>query len=108
MNLRRTSWLLLIGLQPIWFGIVAPLAPSMSARVIGAVALTLPLLAPLPGIWRRRPRAELVGGMLLLIYFCLAVTEAWVDPVARGVALVQVALITAYYTGLWRRRKAKS
>jgi len=108
LNAMRWIWLALIGLQALWFGLLDPVGASVMARVGGVALFALPLLLPARGIWRRRPRAELVGGMLLLVYFCVAVAEAWVAPAARVPAALQIALIVVYFNGLLARRRAGS
>jgi len=94
----RWIWLTLIGIQLAWFGLLAPDPPM--GRTATLLLATVPLLLPLWWIWRLRLNALVVGGMLLLIYFCIAVSEAWVDPVARPVALLEIALISAYFLAL--------
>lgn len=107
INAMRWIWLSLIGLQGVWLSLIDPFGASLAARLGGAAFAMLPLLLPAPGIWRQRPRAELVGGMLLLAYFCFAVAEAWVDPAARAPAALQIALIVAYFLGMLARRRAE-
>ena len=98
LGITRIAWLALIGLQLVWFGWLAP--SESLGRLGGTLFALVPLLLPLWWIWRLRLNALVVGGMLLLIYFCIAVSEAWVDPVARPVALLEIALISAYFLAL--------
>jgi len=98
----------LVVLQPAWFVWLAPpelVPPWMAVTVMG-----LPLLLALPFVWRLRKNALVVVGCILLIHFCLAVSEAWANPVARVPAVIQVVLIGIYYTAMsslrFGRRKA--
>lgn len=96
----------LIALQPAWFLWIAPpdLMPALPLTWIAA----LPLLVLLPALWRLRARALVLAGCLLLIYFSFAVMEAFANPSALGPAIVQIALIAAYFTALPRlRRRSK-
>lgn len=71
----------------------------------------MPLLIMLVGVWQLKPRALVVAGFLLLFYFSYAVSEAYAAPRVRGMALVQIGLITAYFMGLfgmWRARRSKA
>ena len=102
----RWSWLALIGVQLAWFGWWSP------SEVLGywpaLLLATVPLLLPLPWILRLSRSALVVGGMILLLHFSVAVSEAGVDPVARPLALLQIALIVFYFLALpafGRRRR---
>lgn len=94
----RWSLLGLIALQPLWFGWLAPpeLVPSWMAIAI----MGLPLLALLPFVWGLGKNALVVAGGLLLVHFCLAVSEAWANPAARVPAVIQVVLIGIYFTAM--------
>ncbi len=98
----RWIWLALIALQPIWFGWLDPIGPLGG---IGSMLLmTVPLLLPAWWIWRLNLRALVIGGMLLLGYFCIAVVEAWAAPAARVPALIQIALTSSYFLVLAQLR----
>ena len=100
----RWSLLGLVLLQPAWFGwFYNPGMPLV--LVVLAVALA-PLLAVLPGIWQLKPRSLVIGGCLLLLYFCFAVMEAWMHQAARSLALTQIVLISLYFAGLAMIRKS--
>jgi uncharacterized membrane protein len=102
----RYTWAALIVVQVVWF---AWLAPDPLAGPLGTTLLaTVPLLLPLWWIWRLQLNALVIGGMLLLIYFSIAVSEAWVDPVARPVALIEIALVTVYFAALLSVRRGSS
>ncbi len=99
----RTSWCrwTLLGvliLQPIWFGLLHPSAHFPMPLVLGVTML--PLLAPMIGVWRLSTRALVIAGIVLMFHFSYAVMEAYANPEVRMVALVQVALVTAYFMGL--------
>ena len=49
-----------------------------------------------------------IGGMILLGYFCFAVVEAWVAPSVRWLAMAQIALITTYFVALLAIRRRGS
>ena len=104
----RWLWLALIALQVVWFGVIAPidvLGPAGSAALF-----TIPLLLPAWSILKLNLRGIVVGGMFLLFYFCVAVTEAWAQPVSRIPALIQIVLILWYFAVLYeiRRRERAS
>jgi uncharacterized membrane protein len=105
LKLTRIAWLALIALQLLWF---AWLAPDPALGRLGAVLLaTVPLLLPLWWVWRLSINGLVIGGIVLLVYFCIAVSEAWVDPVARPVALLEIALITVYFAALLSVRRGR-
>jgi len=101
-TLLRALWLALVVLHLVWFGVLTP-AESLG-RVGTALLVASPLLVMLIWMWRPGLRATVVGGMVLLIYFCLGVSEAWATSLVsvRALALVQIALITVYYGVLFR------
>jgi uncharacterized membrane protein len=103
LTLARFAWLALIAVQLAWFGWLAP-DPALG-RVGTTLTAVVPLLVPLWWVWRLNVNGLVVGGMLLLIYFSIAVSEAWVDTVARPVALVEIALIAVYFAALLSVRR---
>lgn len=105
LDLARFSFLILIVWQPIWFAWLKP-AQALPVAFVLAI-LTLPLLICLPWVWRKRPRALVLGGCMLLLHFSVAVMELWTTPEARLPAAVQVLLTVLYYVGVFtglRRR----
>lgn len=105
VGITRIAWLALIGLQLAWFGWLAP-AESLG-RLGGTLFAVVPLLLPLWWIMRLDRDGLVIGGMILLGYFCFAVVEAWVAPSVRWLALVQIALITAYFIALLAIRRRR-
>lgn len=103
----RWSLVALILLQLVWYGWLNP--PEI---VPVGLALTLsvgPLLISLLLAWSLKPRGLVIAGLVLLIYFVIGVTEAWVRADLRAVALAQVLVVTLYFTTLVaaRRQSAK-
>lgn len=94
----RWSLLALIPVQLAWFLWLQP--PQVLPLGFTLALSVLPLLVVLPFAWRLKPRGLVIAGLLLLIYFSVGVTEAWVNPVVRPIALVQVALVAVYFTAL--------
>ncbi|WP_376692749.1 DUF2069 domain-containing protein [Wenzhouxiangella sp. EGI_FJ10409] len=88
----------LIVLQPLWFGWLAP--PELTPPWLAMTMMGLPLLLALPFVWRLGKTALVVTGCILLVHFCLAVSEAWVNPAARLPAVAQVVLIGIYFTAM--------
>ncbi|TVQ35016.1 MAG: DUF2069 domain-containing protein [Wenzhouxiangella sp.] len=103
----RWSLLAVLILQPIWFGLMHPSAHFPLPLVLGVTML--PLLAPLYGVWRLGARALVIAGIVLMFHFSYAVMEAYANPLVRPIALIQIALVIIYFTGLAMiRRKPKS
>lgn len=105
VGMTRVAWLALIGLQLVWFGWLAP-AESLG-RLNGTLFALVPLLLPLWWILRLGRDGLVIGGMILLGYFCFAVVEAWVDPSVRWLAMAQIALITTYFVALLAIRRRR-
>ncbi len=109
----RTPWLAallaaLILLHLLWH---AWLQDLPDALVVPITALfLLPLLACALGLWRNPRHAAVWIGLVILIYFCHGVTEAWSNPSVRPLALIEVALTIAYIAilGAGRKRRPKS
>ena len=90
--------------QPIWIGLLPP--PSGPQNIWLAGFACLPLLIPVAGLLRQQHRSMIWGGMLLLLYFTIGITEAWTNPAHRWPALVQVALAIIYIFAFRERIKA--
>lgn len=103
----RWSLLAVLLLQPIWFGLLHP--PVHFPLPLVLAVTMLPLVLPAPGVWQLRPRPLVIAGIVLMAHFSFGVMEAMANPGVRPVALVQVALVTIYFTGLATiRRQAKA
>lgn len=104
----RWSLLALIPLQLVWYGWLNPpeIVPMGMALALSAGPLLIALLLA----WSLKPRGLVIAGLVLLIYFVIGVTEAWVRPDLRAVALAQVLLVTLYFTTLAtvRRQPARA
>lgn len=62
--------------------------------------MVLPLALTSVGVWQQRPRALVICGFILLFYFCYAISEAYATPTVRGIALIQIGLISVYFMAL--------
>ncbi|MGY6553465.1 MAG: DUF2069 domain-containing protein [Wenzhouxiangella sp.] len=105
----RWSLLALIPLQLVWYGWLNP--PEIVPLSLGLALSAGPLLISLVLAWPLKPRGLVIAGLVLLIYFVIGVTEAWVrTDVLRAVALAQVVLVSLYFTALAtiRRQAAKA
>lgn len=94
----RYALVALILLQPAWFAWLSP--PEVVPPWFAITVMAGPLLIGLPFVWRLTRNALVVTGCVLLAHFCLAVSEAWATPAARLPALIQMALIVAYFSGM--------
>ncbi len=104
----RWSLLALIPVQLAWYGWLQP--PRLIPPGIALTLAILPLLLVVPLAWRLQPRGLVIAGMLLLVYFSVGVSEAWVNPALRGIALAQTGLVLVYFTALAtiRRQRPKA
>lgn len=104
----RWSLLALIPLQLVWYGWLKP--PEIVPVSLALGVSVGPLLISLLLAWPLKPRGLVIAGLVLLIYFVIGVTEAWVQTDLRAVALVQVVLVSLYFTALAtiRRQAAKA
>lgn len=101
----RWSLLALVPLQLAWYGWLQP--PELLPLSLVLALTIVPLLLVLPLAWPLKPRGLVIAGMVLLIYFSVGVSEAWVNPNVRAVALVQIALIVVYFTALATIRRSR-
>lgn len=104
----RWIYLALLTWQWVWhLGLPQPWGNANALLAFGA---TLPLLPPLRGIWAGRHKPAVWGAWIVVLYFVVAVMEAWSNPPQRLAALVQLTLCTAYLgwvsaIGLGRRAR---
>lgn len=83
---RRTTlliWLVLLGLLLAWH--LAPGEGALGMMVLALVAL--PLLAPLPGLWRGTRRTYRWAPLTLAPALAWSLTEILANPPARGFAV---------------------
>ena len=99
-------------------GTVAPGAPARWARRLAlcmhfallaalpavgrlpGLLIALPLLLPLPGLWRGRPYTHAWASMLIVFYAAAFVAEAWSQPERRAVAIALAALAAVEFAAL--------
>lgn len=103
LGAARVAWLGLIALQLVWFGWLAP--AETPGRAGGVLFAVVPLLLPLWPVLRLDLDGLVIGGILLVFYFCFSVVEAWASPAVRVLALIEIALIVLYYLGLLSVRR---
>jgi uncharacterized membrane protein len=65
------------------------------AHLVLAALLTLPLLLPMPGLWRGLARTAGWASMLVAFYCALLLSEAYMLPSLKG-ALLSLAVIAAF------------
>jgi len=87
--------------QLIWLGLLPP--PTGPRNLWLAGFACLPLLIPVVCLLRKQHRSMIWGGLLLLLYFTVGITEAWTNPAHRWPALVQVALAIIYIFAFRKR-----
>ena len=101
----RWAYVALILLQWVWFGWLYPSESLPKAFVV--TVMSLPLLAPVWGVWRLNVRSLVIAGFVLLFYFSLAIAEMYATPEVRVPAGIQIALITIYFMALLTVRRKK-
>jgi len=74
-------------------------------RAIVAVVLTLPLLAPLPGLWRRHRITAVWASFLLTPYLVVALMEVVANPSAwlPAALVILLCLLTVISLVAWLR-----
>ena len=101
-KLRRARLIALVGyfglllLLPLWYGL---LSPSQLPLGLVLAVLLLPLLLPLRGLLQGRPYTYAWASFLSLIYFLHAAVELYSTPQDRYLALLELLLSLAFYTG---------
>lgn len=100
---RLTYWVAicgyfgLIGLILAWQGWISP--PRALPVSVALFLLLVPLLFPLRGILYGRAYTFAWASFLSMIYFIHGVVEAYSSPEDRWLALAEVLLSIAFYTG---------
>lgn len=90
--------------QSIWLGLLPP--PLGPQNWWLAVAASLLPLLPLHGILNASHRSMIYGGVIMLVYFTIGVTEIWTAPGHRLPAALQVLLVIIYILAFRMRIKA--
>lgn len=101
----RWSLLALMALQVVWFGWLYP--PTALPVAFVLAVMVVPLLVVFWGVWKNQTRAMVIAGFILLFHFSLAVSEAYASAQVRWLAILQIALVCIYFTGLLAVRRAK-
>ena len=102
------SWVGLIGLQ------LSLLLPANQIGLYWVLLLSLPLLIPLPGLLRDRLYTYRWVGFLMMIYFCVGISELVANPELRwfglGTTICSILLFLAsiYYARLLGIRNQRS
>jgi uncharacterized membrane protein len=87
----------LLGLLVAWLGWLSP--PEGLPISIALAFMTIPLLFPLRGLLYGRPYTFAWASFLALIYFIHGVVEAYSTPSDRYLAILEILLSVAFYTG---------
>lgn len=90
-NLSLFVWVLL------WQLALSP-HPHLSSTTL-AIAWSIPLLLPLPGILAGKPYTHAWANFVLMLYFLHALTILYVDGGERWLALVELLLTTLGFAG---------
>lgn len=80
-----------------WLGWISP--PVGLPISIALAFMTIPLLFPLRGLLYGRPYTFAWASFLSLIYFIHGVVEAYSTPEDRYLAILEILLSVAFYTG---------
>ncbi len=90
-----------------WQAFLSP-HPHLNSAVM-ALAWSLPLLLPLPGIWVGKPYTHAWANFVLMVYFVHALTLMYVDNGERWLALIELLLTSCAFVGniLFARRRGK-
>ncbi len=97
------SWLVLFVCQ------LSLLWPALDIDLYWVALAALPLLFPLPGLLSGRRYTYKWVGFLMLLYFCVGVSESMANPALRGYGIVTtmaslaLCLGAVYYTRFLRQ-----
>ena len=92
------SWAGLAIWQLCWHALLPE--PMGNANWILAVVAFTPLLLLSPGVMKTQRTALSWGMFLVMMYFIVAVMEAWSNPPQRTMAVIQLILTCCYFLGL--------
>ncbi|MDN3609393.1 DUF2069 domain-containing protein [Vibrio ostreicida] len=100
-NLGLLAWVVL------WQVSLSP-HPHLNNLVL-ALAWSIPLLLPLPGILLAKPYTHAWANFVLMLYFLHALTIVYIDGGERSLALVELALTFSAFIGniLFARARGK-
>jgi uncharacterized membrane protein len=105
-GLARAALLALLALVLAWQLWLVP--PTQLPRAAAAALHAAPLLPALLMLWRRRAGAEFWAAVAALLLFCHGVAEAWSNPAARPLALIEAALCVLIVWGAsWDGMRAR-
>jgi uncharacterized membrane protein len=90
--------------QLIWLAVLP--MPTGPSNIWLAIFACLPFLFPLYGIIRGQHRSMIYGGIVLLMYFTIAVTQMWTNPAHHWPALLQILLVITYLIAFRQRIKS--
>jgi uncharacterized membrane protein len=83
----------------LWIAVVLSLLAWMMAGYPWPICIlaTLPLLAPLSGLWRGRRHTYAWATLFAIPYLAFALTELLVNPAARWVAAMSLLLVFGWF-----------
>ncbi|WP_425445114.1 DUF2069 domain-containing protein [Vibrio xiamenensis] len=110
---RPSRWLALIGNLGLllwvvaWQLMISP-HPHLNSAAM-ALAWSIPLLLPLPGILAGKPYTHAWANFVLMVYFLHALTLIYVDNGERWLALIELLLTSCAFVGntLFARLRGK-
>ncbi|WP_413113912.1 DUF2069 domain-containing protein [Thaumasiovibrio sp. DFM-14] len=92
----------------LWHSWLSP-SPHLSKPFMLTLWL-VPLLFPLPGMIRGKPYTCAWANFILMLYFTHALTLLWVNEGERGLALIELLLISGSFSAnlIYARRAGKA
>jgi uncharacterized membrane protein len=93
-----------------WFGLLASqatlLLPGSQVSVYWSLSLVAALLVPLPGLIAGRTYTYRWIGFLMLVYFCIGISELAVDAGLRGYALgTTICSVSLFLSAIYFARR---
>ena len=98
------AYLSMLAWQVIWHGLLPSPLGTQSAWL--AMIACVPLLIPLPGLFRNNYRSMIWAGLILMLYLAIGIMEAWGNPPQRVPALVQVTFPMLYLFAFRNRNRS--
>lgn len=96
-GLMLTGYFGIMLLLPAWYGWLAP--PQLISPQLALLLLGLPLFTPLRGLLHVRRYTIAWSLFLSMLYFTHGCMEAWGNPQARWLALIEVGLSLCWLVG---------